>query len=358
MKYWFLDSLRWIAILIVVFSHIHFTGIEVPNWWQNWAIWVSLFFIVSAYTICLSQEKSNQDWKTFFQKRFFRIYPLFFLIITIIYILYFFWSIFWSVWENINPHLNYFLHLSFLYGFHPNWINSFHLWEWSLFSEAIFYLLFPIFWYITKNSFFKSIILTLFLYQISKYWTIFMNENDIWKNFSQWWLFVYYFPLKHLFSFSLGILIFHIHNFLNSNFSNKIETNNNFFSLKIFKIILFLIMILWSIYIFNIWQNWKVISFLHTNIYFFFLVLSFMIWNFKIKILEHIWKISYSLYLLNLPIIFIFWHLTWKYNLDKTLATIFAFVVLFFLANQTYKFEIWGINLRKKVFNKLDNFWL
>lgn len=380
MKYWYLDSLRWIAILLVLFSHIHFTGVSVPAWRQNWAIWVSLFFLVSAYTICLSQEKSNQDWNTFFQKRFFRIYPLFFLIITAVYILYFFRSIFSSVWENINPHLNYFLHLGFLYGFFPSWINSFHLWEWSLFSESWFYLLFPIFWKVCKNSIKNTIFLVIFLALISTLWHFYMDPNPIGKNIPERWLFVYYFPLRHIVSFWLGILLFHIHKLIdNKNFSNKNKTKDsnkvNFFSLKNIlenkqnlKKILFLITFFWTFYLVFLWIDWKSISFFHTNIYFFFLILAFMLGSYKLidkNFLQYVWKISYSLYLLNLPIIFIAWNIIARYNLDKTLVSIFAILVLFLIANQTYKFELAWINLRKNLpFKKnqskaaIDNFGL
>lgn len=82
----YIDSLRGIAILMVVLVHTTL-NVRVTNQSLNaiglyGQMGVQLFFIASALTLCLSLERTiyTENWLGFFYlKRFFRIAPLYYL---------------------------------------------------------------------------------------------------------------------------------------------------------------------------------------------------------------------------------------------------------------------------------------
>lgn len=90
-------GLRGIAALsIVAFHLIHLSGIQAPLGWgfigEYFGLSVHLFFIISAFSLLYSHEASDQtpDWVAqYYIKRFFRIAPLFYLLL-LYYILIFY----------------------------------------------------------------------------------------------------------------------------------------------------------------------------------------------------------------------------------------------------------------------------
>lgn len=91
-----LDGLRGVAVIFVLLSHlsnanlhllpfISFSGIGKVGVW--------LFFLLSAFLLSLQLfDKSNEElirintWRTYFRRRFFRIYPLFLFVMIVSYI--------------------------------------------------------------------------------------------------------------------------------------------------------------------------------------------------------------------------------------------------------------------------------
>jgi peptidoglycan/LPS O-acetylase OafA/YrhL len=99
------DILRLILALLVVFAH---WNALTENKSTNFIFYISgysvqMFFIVSGFLIFWSFDKDNSE-KNFFIKRFFRIYPLY-LIIIILQTLFF---IFYSKETNIFLYIKYF----------------------------------------------------------------------------------------------------------------------------------------------------------------------------------------------------------------------------------------------------------
>ncbi|MDD2719909.1 MAG: acyltransferase [Gallionella sp.] len=92
--YQYLDSLRGIAIVLVILHHVslHFPGLQtdalaeilVRIGWSG----VDIFFAISGFLITkiLLEANTRRDIKRFFIKRFFRIVPLYFTAILIYYI--------------------------------------------------------------------------------------------------------------------------------------------------------------------------------------------------------------------------------------------------------------------------------
>lgn len=160
-KYPELDGLRAIAILLVLARHaikpfwgdVHepfmiIAGVDVGSILLNGYIGVDLFFVLSGFLITkhlmehLSQGQNRRSvLKTYLKRRFFRIAPAYYLILTIACV----GSL--GVSDLVNLPITQFLphyiaHLLFLQDFYPpNILPAF----WSLAVEAKFYLIAPVF---------------------------------------------------------------------------------------------------------------------------------------------------------------------------------------------------------------------
>ncbi|NUC52587.1 acyltransferase [Escherichia coli] len=78
-----LDSLRGVCALLVMLFHIRIYGtVTETGLARNAYCFVDFFFILSGFVITMVYEKSNYGFLEFAKKRFFRIYPLFFFMMT------------------------------------------------------------------------------------------------------------------------------------------------------------------------------------------------------------------------------------------------------------------------------------
>lgn len=347
-KYPFLDSLRGLAIMMVLVYHLQFLWLPMPKFTEFLLIGVSLFFVISAYTLALSQSTKIQRknvWKNFYIRRFFRIYPLFFVVITILYILSLKLHIFSSIHEYIPGRINYISHILFVFGFSPDTINTFHIGEWSLFNELIFYLLFPALFVYMKKWWRNTLILFVASVVIFRLWDVIAFSDALLpytQNIFEWRLYVYHFPLYHLPDFMMGFILFHAHRrWFNKPLSIKVLIPLSIIHLWVFAYTLYL----------N--TTWTYINHIIRVLLFGILVWLMMQWWWiyailNNKILTHIGKISYSLYLLNLPIIFGASAIIHHYNFNIIWWSIITIILLFFIASITYKFENRGIKYWKK----------
>lgn len=154
-RFRFIDSLRGIAILMVLMLHVGQQGADYyyfPSILQkcilNGRLGVQLFFMVSAFTLMLSYNNRKQTTdinKNFFIRRVFRIAPMYYL------------AILYFTFQNIiGP--DYFQthqlsgsldlgqlisNIFFIHGIHPHWINSYVPGGWSITVEMTFYLSLP-----------------------------------------------------------------------------------------------------------------------------------------------------------------------------------------------------------------------
>ena len=147
----YIDALRGIAVLGVVAVHCSQYGINnypsyISRFFGQGARGVQLFFIVSAFTIFLSQKKRNsfeeRPYRNFFVRRFFRIAPMYYLAIGYFIIQNFHKALLDKNWDW-GLVSNVFANLTFLHGFSPYWINSLVPGGWSIAVEMTFYLIVP-----------------------------------------------------------------------------------------------------------------------------------------------------------------------------------------------------------------------
>ncbi len=149
-----LDALRGLAILSVIVFHAWIIRSFHGPWWMRFVTQgyqgVGLFYIISALTLVLSwQHRSNTDanpGKAFWARRFFRIAPLFYLMLLIAALV--------TTGEStvVPPSMrgdiftwpNLLAHITFVFGWFPWFQNSWIGVEWSIGVEMTFYALFPL----------------------------------------------------------------------------------------------------------------------------------------------------------------------------------------------------------------------
>ncbi len=140
-----LHSLRGIAALMIVFFHVAgIPQLELPAGWtfinNYFGMGVPLFFVISAFSLFLSTYKKVGDngWiQAYFIKRFFRIAPLFYLMLIFFLLVYYF------VFHVVYTQTEIFLNATFLFNLFPGKHEGIVWAGWTIGVEMLFYLLLP-----------------------------------------------------------------------------------------------------------------------------------------------------------------------------------------------------------------------
>ena len=152
-RYPYLSALRGLAALWVVMVHVaHMPNpkMALPWWLQTFVgsgvMGVNLFFLVSAFSLCLTMPKHENEERPylgFLLRRFFRIAPLFYLMIILTYFL----GIFPLSWKRVLANV------SFGFNFIPGtgYQTSVVLAGWTIGVEMAFYLMFPFIYARTRS---------------------------------------------------------------------------------------------------------------------------------------------------------------------------------------------------------------
>jgi len=299
-----LDTLRAIAVILVLISH-WISPYRLINYFPNGMMGVNLFFVLSGFLITgilintkKSSESSNQSKfiaiKNFFIRRALRIFPIYFILIIILYFIRI---------ELIyqNP-LSFFTYTqNFLFHSFTSWPNHIsHLW--TLAVEEQFYLIWPFIILFTPQKYFIKIMIALILFGLTAHLTldILLYTNKLNSVLLP----------STLYSFGLGGLL----SALYTENSLVLKTRNS-------KYILLATLCLYLLYILNI------INF-YSEIFerFLFSILSFYIIHFAYnmkgvlldifnnRITTYLGKISYGIYLFH-PIMYLIYvrlHLIFK----------------------------------------------
>jgi peptidoglycan/LPS O-acetylase OafA/YrhL/glycosyltransferase involved in cell wall biosynthesis len=345
----YIDSLRWIAILMVLmvhFSQLIPSNIRLPlilnNFFSYWQYGVILFFIVSAYTLFRSLNLRNEiNFKNFFMRRFFRIAPLYYImiILVIIYV-----KIFSPILDPLIYDIsfnNFILHIIFINSlFNIDKLNVFIWWEWTIFTEVWFYLILPFIYLYKKHIniyFFISVIINILL-------TLYIiNYNITWIN----QIIIYFSPFFHFSAFFIWCLIY-------KNENN--EKINNFF-IKYKNYILSFIISILLILSYNTSQRIEIYLIILTLLWLFFMLIK----NNQIKIFDNyilrfIWKISFSLYLIHLFVLQFIWPkmiILKEFNIFITFTILISIIMILSYLSY-YLIEINFINFWKKILKKMN----
>jgi peptidoglycan/LPS O-acetylase OafA/YrhL len=207
-----LDVLRGLAATWVVLFHLVY--LTTPNLApptlidklvKSGGMGVTLFFIVSAFSLCLSGERhSGEGAWPFYLRRLFRIVPLFYVILLV------------SLLRDQvafgvqHSYVEIAASLLFVFNFVAGWQEGIVWASWTIGIEMAFYLLFPMIWQ-RGNGTFHTLARALWLAcgSIVAYSciTYFADGPQFW----QWSFF------KHLPSFLLGMLVFELFAALRTN---------------------------------------------------------------------------------------------------------------------------------------------
>jgi peptidoglycan/LPS O-acetylase OafA/YrhL len=329
-----LDGLRFLAIIGVLLFHIinyihqNSQDHELQAFVKNnvfpitkyGRFGVELFFIISGFIIKLSIENYKiKDrlvlLKTFYFKRLSKIFPSYFIIITcsLIFNLLFLKTL--SVENGVNSYLAsiFFIHNLIYPGEFPFLSGA----AWSLEIEIQFYLLAPIlFLLFNGQTNYLKILLNLIFF------LLFFVVNNIGYNIEP----------KSLLNYGHYFIIGNILAFFNLR-RNYIGKHYNVSLITIIIIYIF-------IYILNIkYASANSIILLHKlyTLLILFASLYYILYLNKVKILTNkiltkIGKISYSIYLLNYPIIVLFGHSILSITIFKNYYfTLILFIILFLI---------------------------
>ena len=157
----YVDVMRGIAILMVILVH---TAQRVENLSplmdglaKYCQMGVQLFFVASAYTLCLSFERRSKEPHrilSFYLRRLFRIAPLYYLGISIYFVFHLAKQFYHSGQiSSIAPYSigNVVANVLFVHGFVPSANNDIVPGGWSIGTEMAFYLCFPLLFVISKQ---------------------------------------------------------------------------------------------------------------------------------------------------------------------------------------------------------------
>jgi len=231
----FLDQLRGLAILSVLMVHIasvvcgHST---LP--WHTWhadfsnasgtTLWffpfmygwagVAIFFVVSGFCIHLSFAQ-NPNWRAFFMRRFFRIYPPYLFAVCLFAL--------FIPWTRVG---HTFFHKIFQIGTHLALVNNFDDATfgginpnfWSIAVEAQLYLLYPLLLFIISKVGWKKGLISLAVLEFGirqiVYWFPTLNGTvplGWWQGLPVSHCWFLGFPLMYWFSWSIGAMVADAH---------------------------------------------------------------------------------------------------------------------------------------------------
>lgn len=195
-----LDYLRGLAAFgIMIYHYVHFSNGRLTSETFIGRLGyygVSVFYLLSGLTLYYvyfnKMKPSKEDTVLFFKKRFFRIFPLLWLV-TIVAIL----------MSGKTPDLYMlFLNLTGLFGF-INWDAIFSPGTWSIGNELVFYVFFPFFVLFTKSYKWLMVLLSILLFGLFLYFPFFKISA---KHIDTYWH-IYTNPLNQVFLFLGGFLI-------------------------------------------------------------------------------------------------------------------------------------------------------
>lgn len=351
-RYPYVDSLRGIAILMVVAVHaaqIVFHPGLYASFFSRGAYGVQLFFIVSSLTLFLSYEQRKKvDGKNvakfFFIRRFFRIAPAFYIAICLYVIAFFLKNYILLGYPGFLDLPQLLLFISFLGVLYPPSMYILPFGGWTVQVEMFFYTLIPALFKILSTT--KKAIL-FFIFSWLGYYLAeqILLQSSLRDHVSL------LLPLAQIPVFAIGIILFHI-------MKNKKNTIGNpyFFS--------FMLVVCTALVLYLTKVSTLIPEPLAFSLFFGGLVL--LMSNSYIPLLQNkvtafFGEISYSLYLFHFAIILFFWYTYRATSHFWDTPPLISFFIIYFLtisgggiiSKVSYLYiEKNGINLGKKLIQK------
>ncbi|MHA1358118.1 MAG: acyltransferase family protein [Candidatus Helarchaeota archaeon] len=165
-----INALKTIGIIMIVLGHLSIL-VGIPSYLNfikaRFGLAVQLFFIMSGFSLCYGyydRLNSQAELKKYYIRRFFRIAPLFYLMIAI-------WGIYlyFRYGMSFTPY-EYLINVSFTFNFFPGLQESIVYAGWFLGVLCLFYLIFPIFVTLVRRVISAILLLVVMLFLASYYY--------------------------------------------------------------------------------------------------------------------------------------------------------------------------------------------
>jgi peptidoglycan/LPS O-acetylase OafA/YrhL len=303
---------------------------------------VQLFLIISGYLIHLSYLKSkseNYDFRKFYIRRFFRIYPPYLVVLLFLAFQYN-----RDLLLSFDKFKDLLSHLLMTYNLHDSTFFSFNGAFWSLALEVQLYLIYPLFLFLRKKlGIQNTIYFLLFLYL---FFTVIFNSFY----FPDFYFALQNFVFKSWIVWGLGAILAENH------FNGK-----QFFKMSGLGIIIFLILVsLVKTSIFTLKINDLIWACFYVALINYYLNTKRNIPQLWEKFIASVGESSYSMYLTHQPIISLLIGTVTVFGISKTrpmahiLDGFVIFLIIFiFSKGMYYLLEKPSIEWGKKLINKL-----
>lgn len=328
----FINSARGIAIFMVIVCHCGvlytFESKYIRELYAYGQLGVQLFFLVSAYTLCYSNDNRGEEKNgiiSFYIRRYFRIFPVYYFGIILYYVM----AVLYHHEGEQYTFSNITANIFFYHGFVPSANNAIVPGGWSIGTEMIFYLIFPFLYNFLKKDhmILKSTIIIILCYLL-----IYLTKIEV--KIATFW---YYNILVQLPVFLVGINFYR--------YGKKLVLKN---AILIFITFTIFTMILWAL---------QLAIFIPISAAFSFCglvkILEYDLFN--LKFLQKLGKVSYSVYLLHF--IFVFYLLpNQNHYIFLPIYIIVTTFCTYFLATLSEKYlEKPFIQLGNKIIGKVNS---
>lgn len=276
---------------------------------------VVAFFVISAFTICMSIEKEKVfSFKNYIIKRFLRVAPMYYLVLFIAFLLG--GNEYYSQLFNVNNNVySLIYHMSFLNWFSAKHQNNFIGVEWSVPIEFSYYLIIPfLLMFLKKNK--ETLLFALIISGLITLFGYLFYVNSSSEMLFNWSL------IKYFFSFIYGIFIYLI--FISTNFFEKKAYSKFALLISLFGFIVYVILGFG-------YKDFVVTIFIGLIILVCKKKTGVSIFLFENKIIQYIGNISYSIYLIHM---IFFYHLSKYLELFKN--PYIVFIVTMIISSFTY----------------------
>lgn len=199
------EALRGVAACYVALFHlpyITFPAVQPPAWAAPFAnagmSAVSLFFVISAFTLCISASSRASEPRAtlnYLIRRFFRIAPLFYVWIALACIRDY------ALFSKTHSGVEIFLNATFAFNFSESTVEGIPWAAWTIGVEMVFYVTFPLF-YRTLDNMGKSVTALATTALIGIWW------GRAFHGTGHEWMFGF---LSRLPIFILGIVVYHVY---------------------------------------------------------------------------------------------------------------------------------------------------
>lgn len=196
-----LDALRGIAVLMVCIRHFTMYKVEVGNWLNFCSVFIELFFIISAFAVTLSLERTD-NLKKFAINRFTRIYPIYWICASFTFLVMILYK---SLKTNESIYdlslVQYLVNLTMFQSFFG--IKDLDGQYWTLIIELSFYAFIIILAVLKQVKSFRNI---GFIWCISLLVVYFVQRSSDSLGLLTWSNFIGYFPM-----FYAGMMVYYLY---------------------------------------------------------------------------------------------------------------------------------------------------